>query len=75
MGFVRFGLSCLFVGLAGGAAVAQQPRIQEARRECWAAVGVYGDPAQSRYSYKFRDQVTECVRGKMAASPQGKTRR
>jgi hypothetical protein len=50
-------------------------RLRQARQECWAQVGVYGDPYKSRGSMAHVETVKTCVRGKMAGGGGQKPRR
>jgi hypothetical protein len=67
---MRVGLGFLLLVAAVGSAGAQSAqdlRLRQARQECWAEVGVYGNPQNSRGSLVHQDTVSRCVRAKMAA--------
>ena len=64
---------CLLSVCAAEIAWAQpaNPRLAAARKECWEAVGIYGDPYRTNGAIRFSDQVSTCVRAKMAGGGEG----
>ena len=61
--------SVLAIVLVSPAAAQENARRAQARAECWAQFGIQ-NPNNTRFSERYREQVTACVRQKMGAGSQ-----